>query len=507
MKTCVLTVAEMALVDRLTIERGTPGVELMRNAGRAGAAAVIRHFGKVNTLVLCGPGNNGGDGFVIAKVLEEEGWAVTVSLLVSPDKLSGDAKLAYEDWIQGARTPVLAPFNESLVGTAELIIDAVFGTGLARQVGSPVMEIIAAANAGTAPVVSVDIASGVKGDDGQILGCAFDASLTVTFFRKKPGHLLFPGRQKSGETEVADIGIQDDSLQNLSPQTGENDPEAWLANFPWPKLESHKYDRGHTIVVSGGVSATGAARLAAMAALRSGSGLVTVASPASAVLVNASQLTSVMVRGFGDLDGFADIVKDTRLNAFVIGPGNGVGEATRVRVLHLLSLRRSIVLDADALTSFAEDPAELFGALHEKAVLTPHAGEFDRLFPDLKGVSRIEAARGAASRTGAVLVLKGPDTIIARPDGRLLINANAPATLATAGSGDVLAGLIAGLMAQGMDGFDAASAGVWIHGEAASLFGPGLISEDLPDIVPDVLDTLLNLQTGAVKHTEQNLDV
>ena len=221
-----------------------------------------------------------------------------------------------------------------------------------------------------------------------------------------------------------------------------------------------------------------------------GSGLVTVSSSSSAVIVNACQLASVMVRGFGDLDGFMDVTRDARLNSFVIGPGNGVGKATRARVLHLLSLKRSIVLDADALTSFVENPKELFDALHEKAVLTPHAGEFDRLFRDLKGAGKHEAAQQAAKRSGAVVVLKGADTVIARPDGQILINANAPASLAPAGSGDVLAGLIAGLMAQGMNGFDAASAGVWIHGEAASLFGAGLISEDLPDLVPVVLDLL-----------------
>lgn len=482
----------MTEADRLTIARGTPGIVLMRNAGKACAEAISLRYEKVRTVVLCGPGNNGGDGFVVAKILEEEGWDVAVSLLISPDKLHGDAKLAYEEWIQAAQVPVLAPFDQSLLQDAGLIIDAVFGTGLTRDIVSPCEEIIASANAGSTPVVSVDIPGGVNGNDGQVLGCAFEADLTVTFFRKKLAHLLFPGRGLCGEIVVADIGIQEDVIEELSPTTFENAPQLWLADFPWPRLEAHKYQRGHTIVVSGGVSATGAARLAALSALRAGSGLVTVASPASAVLVNASQLTSVMVRGFGSLEEFSDLVKDPRLNAFVIGPGNGVGETTRARVLHLLSLGRSIVLDADALTSFAEDPKELFEALHKKAVLTPHAGEFGRLFPDLKGASRLKAAREAANRTGSIIVLKGPDTIIARPDGQVVINANAPATLATAGSGDVLAGLIAGLMAQGMDAFLAAAAGVWIHGEAANLFGPGLISEDLPELVPDVLDLLFD---------------
>lgn len=497
MKTCVLTVEQMTEADRLTIKRGTAGIALMRSAGQACAEAIVSRFERVRTLVLCGPGNNGGDGFVIARELERQGWEVTVSLLVAPDKLRGDAKLAYEEWILSAKSPVLASFDKGSLGGTELLVDAIFGAGLARDIGSPVLDLIKGASDRAIRVVAVDIPSGVGGDDGQVHGSAFSASLTVTFFRKKPAHLLFPGRVLCGEVVVADIGIQDSVLEDIVPETNENDPEHWLAKFPWPEPGAHKYLRGHTIVVSGGVSATGAARLAARAALRVGSGLVTVASPASAVLVNASQLTSVMVRGFADFEAFKSLVGDTRFNAFVIGPGNGVGEDTRARVLHLLSSRRAIVLDADALTSFEENPDELFDALHDKAVLTPHTGEFRKLFGDLEDNAKPDAAREAAKRTGAIIVLKGPDTVIAGPDGQTLINANAPATLATAGSGDVLGGLIAGLMAQDMTAFDAAAAGVWVHGEAASLFGPGLISEDLPDLVPEVLDLLLDLdETG-----------
>jgi NAD(P)H-hydrate epimerase len=491
MTNTILTVAQMNEADRRAIKGGTEGIALMRNAGQACVSAILERFAKVETLVLCGPGNNGGDGFIIAKGLEEEGWPVSVACLVSPGDLEGDARLAYEEWILAAKTPVLAAFGAELARKADLIVDAVFGTGLARDVVSPVADIIRVAQERDLPVVAVDCPSGVRGDDGQIAGTAFEARLTITFHRKKPAHLLFPGRGLCGEIVVADIGIEDVADEGAD-IIHENDPALWLDAFPWPALDTHKYRRGHTLVTSGGVSATGAARLAAVSALRVGSGLVSVASPASAVLVHASHLTSVMIQGFNDFESFSDLVEDPRLNAFVIGPGNGVGERTRQRVLHLLATRRSIVLDADALTSFEEDKEVLFAALHDKAVLTPHGGEFRRLFVDLADKPKLEAAREAAKRVGATIVLKGPDTVIAGADGQVAINANAPATLATAGSGDVLAGLIGGLLAQGMDAFAAACAGVWMHGEAADLFGPGLISEDLPGLIPEVLDLLVD---------------
>lgn len=486
----LLTVEEMATADELTIKNGTSGIELMRNAGSFCAEAIETFFEPTKTLILCGPGNNGGDGFVIAKKLEEAGWPVTVSLLVTPGKLSGDAKLAYEEWILAARSPVLAPFAVSSLEGHGLIVDAIFGAGLSKDVEGVVAEIIEAANAASLPVASVDVPTGIDGNTGAICGSAFSAELTTTFFCQKPGHLLLPGREHCGLTLVGDIGIKSELLDTIDPSTGENIPEAWEKHFPWPGVTDHKYARGHAIVVSGGTATTGAARLAARAALRVGSGLVTVASPSSALMVNASHLTSIMVRSFSDAESFEALVSDPRLNAFVIGPGNGVGEDTRARVLYLLSLKRSVVIDADALMSFEDNPEALFDALHEDCVLTPHEGEFARLFPDSDLNQRLSAARTAAAKSGAILVLKGPDTIIAHPDGRALITQNAPPTLATAGSGDVLAGFICGLQAQGMPAFEAAAAGVWLHGETASHFGLGLISEDLPEMLPDVLTEL-----------------
>jgi NAD(P)H-hydrate epimerase len=355
------------------------------------------------------------------------------------------------------------------------------------------------------PVVAVDIPSGISGDTGQPFSkgarphaAATDradapgavyvkATLTVTFFRKKPGHLLLPGRVLCGETVVADIGIP---AQAANSQLHENSPALW--QFPWPKLEGHKYSRGHCVVVSGPAHATGAARLAARAALRAGAGLVSVASPPDAIQVHAAHLTAVMIKPFQGAAGLGGLLADKRLNAVVLGPGLGVGRETRELVAAVLRSGAAAVLDADAITSFKDEPQTLLGLLDDTCVLTPHEGEFERLFPGLlaQSASKLEAARAAAARALCVVLLKGADTVIAAPSGKAVINANAPPSLATAGAGDVLAGLIAGLLAQGMTAFDAACAGAWLHGEAARLFGPGLIAEDLPEMLPAVLTDL-----------------
>jgi hydroxyethylthiazole kinase-like uncharacterized protein yjeF len=387
-----------------------------------------------------------------------------------------------ERW-KGAR---MALTPEALDG-ARLVVDALFGAGLSRPLEGAAAQMVEALN--DLPVAAVDIPSGVSGDTGLPLGGVYvKAALTVTFFRKKPGHLLLPGHLLCGETVVADIGIPPDAANTT---LHENTPALW--HFPWPRLEGHKYSRGHCVVVSGPAHATGAARLAARAALRVGAGLVSVASPPEAVAVNAAHLTAVMLKPFEDADGLAKLLSDRRLNAVVLGPGLGVSGETRALVDAALKSGGSVVLDADALTSFHTDPEALFNRLHERCVLTPHAGEFERLFPGLldEASSKVEAARSAAARAGCVVLLKGADTVIAHPGGKAAINANAPPTLATAGAGDVLAGLIGGLLAQHMTAFDAACAGTWLHGEAANCFGPGLIAEDLPDMLPTVLAGLL----------------
>jgi ADP-dependent NAD(P)H-hydrate dehydratase / NAD(P)H-hydrate epimerase len=488
----LLSTAEMAEADRLAIAGGVPGIELMENAGRAVADAVLRLRPRRVT-VVAGPGNNGGDGFVAARHLAAQGIQVRVCFVGDARKLKGDASRAAERW-----TGALDEGLPAALADADFIIDALFGAGLDRDVEGLSRTIIGAINARGVPVIAVDLPSGVNGTTGATMGVAVKATRTVTFFRRKTGHLLLPGRLQCGAVEVADIGISASVLEKIKPQTFVNDPSFWGRSFPRPTSEGHKYSRGHAIVVSGGSSSTGAARLAARGALRAGAGLVTIASPEEALAINATENVAVMVRR---VDGAADLAKflaDKRRNAVVLGPGGGVGALMRDQVLAGLASQAAVVLDADALTSFAEQPAELVSAIAQRpgrgVVLTPHEGEFSRLFNEINKTSqdhsKLEKTRAAARYCGAVVVYKGADTVVADPSGRATIADNGPPTLATAGSGDVLSGIIAGLMAQGMPVLEAACAGVWLHGEAANEFGPGLISEDLPELLPKVYRTL-----------------
>jgi ADP-dependent NAD(P)H-hydrate dehydratase / NAD(P)H-hydrate epimerase len=492
----LLTNAEMAEADRLTIASGTAGIDLMEAAGRAVADAVsARHPPGCAVAVVAGPGNNGGDGFVAGRVLAGRGHRVRLFLLGDRERLKGDARLAAERW-QG---PVEAATPGALAGAA-VIVDALFGAGLDRPVEGAARQMIEAMNASGGPIVAVDLASGINGTTGAVMGAAVRASRSVTFFRRKVGHLLLPGRTHCGPVGVADIGIKADVLARIAPRVFGNDPELWRAQFPWPSVEGHKYRRGHAIIVSGGPVTTGAARLVARAALRAGAGLVTIAAPRAALPIHAAANTAVMVRPVDGAGELATFLSDPRFNAVVLGPGGGVGAALRAQVHAALAGPRSIVLDADALTSFAADPASLFAAIAARGgrptVLTPHEGEFARLFRGVSEAagnrSKVDRAVAAAELSGAIVLLKGPDTIIAHPDGRAAINANAPPWLATAGTGDVLAGFIAGLLAPGMPAFEAASAAVWLHGEAAATAGPGMISEDLPEALPAVYRRLLN---------------
>ena len=474
----LLTSVEMSRADAFAVAHGVPSLVLMENAGRAVAEAISARFKPCAVTVLCGPGNNGGDGFVTARLLDESGFIVRVA---HDADHKGDAKEMSARW-KGARV-ALEP--QALDG-AKLVVDALFGAGLSRPLEGAAAQMVEALN--DLPVVAVDIPSGVSGDTGQPLGGVYvKAALTVTFFRKKPGHLLLPGRALCGETVVADIGIP---AEAANAQLHENNPAQW--QFPWPQPEGHKYSRGHCLVVSGPAHATGAARLAARAALRVGAGLVSVASPADAVPVHAAHLTAIMIKPFERPAGLGALLSDKRLNATLLGPGLGVGRETCDLVTTAAHSGAGLVLDADALTSFQDEPHALFRMLDDRCVLTPHAGEFERLFPGLldQSASKLEAARAASARALCVVLFKGADTIIAAPSGKAVINANAPPTLATAGAGDVLAGLIAGLLAQGMTAFDAACAGAWLHGEAARIFGPGLIAEDLPEMLPAVLTAL-----------------
>ena len=483
MPNAILTVAQMYEADRYAAAHGVPSLTLMENAGRAVADEICKRLTPRPTAVLCGPGNNGGDGYVVARLLQERGWDVRVESLVDAGTLKGDAAAVAKRW-KGETSEF--PSGRG----AALYVDALFGAGLSRPLEDEARRFAEICDPHR--VVAIDVPSGLNGDAGKPLDdVAVRAVLTVTFFRKKPAHVLMPGRALCGEVVVADIGIPGAALEEIAPNLFENGPDRW--NYPWPKSDGYKYTRGHCVVVSGPAHATGAARLAARGALRIGAGLVSVASPPDALAVNAASLTAIMVKPFEDAAGLRDLLSDSRLNAVVIGPGCGVGPATRELAAAVLATRSAVVLDADALTSFKDDPASLFRLLREPCVLTPHEGEFERLFKGVlaKSKNKVEAARTASAMAKCTVLLKGPDTVIASPGGLATVNTHAPPALATAGSGDVLAGFIGGLMAQGLDSHRAASAAAWLHGEAAFRFGPGLIAEDLPETLPRVYRALL----------------
>lgn len=498
----LLTPAEMALADRASIDAGVSGIDLMEAAGHAVANAVQRYWSIRPVLVLCGPGGNGGDGFAAARHLAVAGWQVRLASLCPVAALSGDAAHHASLW----HGPVEG-FSVSLLNDAQIVVDAIFGSGLSRSVDGTAGMMIEAMIQRASVICAVDVPSGMDDATGAVLGVAAPAAVTVTFFRKKPGHLLSPGKTLCGKLEVADIGTPESVFDAIKAeigktgercQTWENGTALWESAYPWPHPEGHKYQRGHALIL-GGAKITGASRLTARAATRVGAGLVTLAAPKQVWAVYATALTGVMVRalrrdqaGQVNID-FADLLSDVRHNAIAIGPGVGVGDGTRGAVIGALSTRRAVVLDADALTSFAEEPAILFKAINGPCVLTPHEGEFARLF-DVAG-DKLTRARQAAKTSGAVVLLKGSDTVIAEPGGRAVINSNAPATLATGGSGDVLTGFVTGLLAQGLDPFRAACAATWLHGEVATAFGAGLIAEDIPDGLPDVLNRLLRIQT------------
>jgi NAD(P)H-hydrate epimerase len=480
-QTALLDVHRMGEADRLTVAAGTPVTELMGNAGIAVTGEIERRWSARPVTVLCGPGNNGGDGFATAWLLADAGWPVRIALLGSCDRLAG-AALHYAQRWQWA----IEPMTPAVLDEAELVVDAIFGAGLSRALEGAAAETLAAAAERGLPIVAIDVPSGVMGDTGEALG-AVAAMLTVTFFRKKPGHLLLPGRSLCGELVVADIGTPASVLEEVKPDTFENDPALWADALPMLQPDGNKYTRGHALVW-GGWPTTGAARMAARAAARAGAGLTTIAVPEIALPVYAAALTSIMVSPITRPEDLEHLLADNRYSGLLIGPGAGIGPETRSRVLVMLATGRPMLLDADALTAFANDPPALERAIIGPCVLTPHDGEFRRLF-DASG-DKLTRTRAAASRSGAVVVLKGSDTVIAAPDGRAIINANAPPTLATAGAGDVLGGIVLGLLAQGMEPFLAAAAAVWLHGAAATEFGPGLLAEDLPDLIPGVLRRL-----------------
>lgn len=480
----LLTPDEMGRADALAAASGIDSFQLMVKAGDAVAAAALRlHPEAARIVTLCGPGNNGGDGYIAAAALARSGVNVALFHAGDPARLKGDAAKA-----RAACHLPSAPVSSYVPQDGDVVIDALFGAGLARPLEGDLSRLTETVNLSQVPVIAVDLPSGLCGRRGVVLGGAFKAEHTITFMAPKPGHFLMPGRDLCGTLEVFDIGIPRRILREAAGAQQLNGPDLWRQDLPVAESRSHKYKRGHLAVFSGGPGTTGAARLAARAGLKAGAGLVTLAVPETAGSETAAHLTAIMMKIVDDQSDLEALLDDTRISAFVLGPGFGIGEKARRFATRLTG--RNLVLDADAITAFRDDPDALFSAFADREthfVMTPHEGEFRRLFPDLaedETLGKVEKATEAARRSNFIILYKGADTVIAAPDGRSAINADAPPWLATAGSGDVLAGIIGGLLAQGMPAFEAACAGAWLHGASGNRAGEGLTAEDLPEHLP-----------------------
>ncbi|MBO9405873.1 NAD(P)H-hydrate dehydratase [Shimia sp. R9_1] len=555
----ILTAAQMRAIEQTAIESGeVTGLELMERAGRGVVEAIfeqwpalgdagalqdkpLRESGleggqppyagsdggqppyprdtsgrRKGAVVLCGPGNNGGDGFVVARLLHQLGWELEVFLYGDAEKLPPDARENYERWLElgAVRTraidpPPLVDDSVHIEGPCDLVVDALFGTGLTRPFKS-VFSMFADQNLREAmaeagcKVVAVDIPTGLCSDSGAVLGTCIPADLVVTFHRKKLGHVLKDGPAFCGAVTLKDIGLLERHGHVIPAEQRVGEVTQLPVDLD-KQAPHHKFSHGHALILSGGSGKTGAARLAARGALRIGAGLVTLGVPPAAQQEVACQITALMLQRVADGAALAEVLQDERLNALCLGPGLGQ-ERARDLVPEALKSKRATVLDADALSAFAEEPEQLFEMLHESVVLTPHGGEFARLFPDIaerlaarptKGpaYSKVDATREAAARAGCTVLFKGPDTVIASPYRMCGVHAavyerSAP-WLATAGSGDVLAGFITGLLARGFAPQYAAETAAWLHVECARVFGPGLIAEDLPETLPQVLRTML----------------
>ncbi len=489
----ILSIGQSAQADALAQRFGVETFSLMKAAGAAVADAAQICAPAGAAFVLCGPGNNGGDGYVAAAGLRAAGRPVRVFSLGPVEALSGDAARAAALW----NAPV-EPLSAADLTQAGVVIDALFGAGLTRPLEGEAARLAEQSHAISAPVIAADVPSGLHGDLGRPLGRppgqagCFAARATVTFFRKKPAHVLEPGRTLCGDIVLADIGIPDSVLPELDVRAWENTPELWAADFPWPERGTHKHRRGRLAVVCGPALATGAARLSVAGGRRVGAGFTTLFGTEDALRIAAAHETGAVLKPAARGAATAEAIRAFGAHAAIVGPAAGADAETRVLALDLLGEGPALVLDADALTVFADAPEALFAALRADCVLTPHEGEFLRLFPDLDddSGSKLDRARAAAARAGCTVLLKGPDTVIAAPDGRAAVTTETTPFLASAGTGDVLAGIIGGLMAQHMPAFAAACAGAWLHGRAGRLIGPGLIAEDIPDALPEILSGL-----------------
>lgn len=491
-QTELLSADQMQQVDRTAAISGINTFELMENAGRSVAEQVLKYEHAVSPLiVVVGGGNNGGDGYIAAELLRKTGIATTVLRVGSMPIAGSDADKAKQGYggnllsLASDTTQIPNKIRSTLI-ECKMIIDALFGAGLRREVTGVVASLIETINQLDCPIISVDLPSGLDGNDNIVKGAAVQATQTVTFFLAKPAHYLFPGRKLCGELIVKQIGLNEAHLSSISaPVVHRNAPKLFTIHLPMPNEKAHKYQRGHVLVRSGPINSTGASRLSAGTALTCGAGAVTLASSDQALAVNAAHLTAVMLALCNNLADWLALLRNKNTNVAVIGPGNGIDEQIKDCVLESLKHPASLVLDADALSCWEDSPERFICALQNAkapVVLTPHSAEFDRVFRSTKIVdlpSKLHQAQAAAKLTKAVVIYKGADTVIASPDGQACINCNAPPWLATAGSGDVLAGAVASLHAQGMPLFESAMAAVWLHGEAATALGYPLTAEQL----------------------------
>lgn len=491
----LLTPRQMGEADHMAAEiNGGDSFTLMENASQAVADVILDNYRQCRKIaLLCGPGNNGGDGYMIAHILKKHGFEPQCFSLSEP-RADSDAMKAFVLWGKTS-----SPIDEFVACDFDLIVDALYGAGLDRALDAALQNKIIKISESNVPVIAVDLPSGVFGRTGAIGGAAIRATKTVTFFRLKPGHVCYPGRAHCGEIILADIKIPDSVLQTIRPTYALNLPSLWSKSWPVLDYDTHKYRRGHAVVFSGPQTSTGAARLAAQAAARSGAGLVTVISPKDALVVHEMHLTSIMLKEMGSDEETLAFLEQRKVRSVVLGPAFTEFKRAFSLVKAILTKGKifTLILDADALTAVAQKKEEAFGFFKESPVnviLTPHEGEFSRLFPDIAGkthLTRIEKAEEAAAKSGATIVYKGADTMIASANGRVAVNANGTPFLATAGSGDVLSGIIGGLSAQQMSHFEAACAGVWIHAQCGQIFGPGMIADDIISGIPPVLGKIV----------------
>jgi ADP-dependent NAD(P)H-hydrate dehydratase / NAD(P)H-hydrate epimerase len=484
----ILNNQQMAEADSLVIESGVSGFDLMKRAGEGVADFIHIYYPGRNVLVLCGSGNNGGDGFIAAKKLQNGGHNVRLACLAPKDKLKNDALRAAQQW-----DGEIFPFENLTIDSGELIVDAVFGTGLVRDFIPPVKEIFEQIKNLNSDVVAVDIPSGVNGSTGESLSLTPHARHTITFCRRKIGHVLLPGREFSGTVHVVDIGIPDEVVEQVGSTATENRPHLWRSSLRRKTASCHKYDYGHAILY-GGPRMTGAACMSAYAALRTGAGVCTIVANPDTADIYRHYMPNIMYEPIEALKDFDTHLADGRRNAVLMGPGAGQeNRADLKRLIESVCKRRDrkIVLDADALTVFADNPEVLYRMLRnrENVVLTPHEGEFAKIFPGIQG-TKIERAEQASVLTNATIVLKGFESVIAAPGRKSVVNTYSSPYLATAGSGDVLAGIIVGFIAQNVPVFESSCAAVWLHSEAARAFGPGLVATDIIELIPAIIGKL-----------------